>query len=231
MATISQKFRKIKESAQKSGATPTTKTAAKLVSNYAKLSASAKKAAMAAIDKAYENLTTERKDYKIAKSFQELYAMFLKEFKGDKPRAAWKVGTANDGAARRDIVKDAGREATQKKGKRVVKTKGYTSNQYGEFKNKVGTTYYENRSNRFDINRPNLSKKKVKLAYGGMAKEGMMTKSKAKTSKMPTKAEFSRMSEREQKAVFAKWAESQGLTDINSPNFMFSKGGSVKKKK
>jgi antirestriction protein len=53
-----------------------------------------------------------------------------------------------------------------KKGRRVVTTKGKTSNQYGTFKNKVGSVYYENRPNRYDVNQPS-EKRKIKLADGG----------------------------------------------------------------
>lgn len=53
-----------------------------------------------------------------------------------------------------------------KKGRRVVTTKGKTSNQYGTFKNKVGSVYYENRPNRYDVNQPS-EKRKIKLANGG----------------------------------------------------------------
>ena len=53
-----------------------------------------------------------------------------------------------------------------KKGRRVVTTKGKTSNQYGTFKNQVGSVYYENRPNRYDVNQPS-EKRKIKLADGG----------------------------------------------------------------
>jgi antirestriction protein len=53
-----------------------------------------------------------------------------------------------------------------KKGRRVVTTKGKTSNQYGTFKNKVGSVYYENRPNHYDVNQPS-EKRKIKLADGG----------------------------------------------------------------
>jgi antirestriction protein len=55
-----------------------------------------------------------------------------------------------------------------KKGRRVVTTKGKTSNQYGTFKNKVGSVYYENRPNHYDVNQPS-EKRKIKLADGGQA--------------------------------------------------------------
>jgi hypothetical protein len=221
MATQSQKFSAIKQEAKKSGAKPTIKTAAKLASQYNDLSKTAKKAAMAVIDKAYDMVTSEKGSPRITTSFKELYAKFLREYRaGGSPKSAWKEGTANT----RDIKKDAGRDAL-KKGKRTVKIKGYTTNQYGRFKNKVGSTYYESRSNRMDVNTP-VAKKKVKLEYGGMAKEGTMTKSK-NTFKMPSNAEFNKMTKKQQQAVFLKWAETQGIMDINDPNFMFGQGGDV----
>jgi hypothetical protein len=221
MATQSQKFSTIKQEAKKSGAKPAIKTAAKLASQYNDLSKTAKKAAMAVIDKAYDMATSEKGSARITTSYKELYAKFLREYRaGGSPKAAFKEGTANT----RDVKKDAGRPAL-KKGKRTVKIKGYTTNQYGRFKNKVGSTYYESRSNRMDVNTP-VAKKKVKLAYGGMAKEGMMTKSK-KTFKMPSNAEFNKMTPKQQKEVFIKFAESQGMLDINNPNFMYRKGGDV----
>ena len=221
MATQSEKFRKIKEEAKKSGAKPAIKTAAKLASQYNDLSKNAKKAAMAVIDKAYDMATSEKSSPRIATSYKELYAKFLREYRAEgSAKSAWKEGTANT----RDIKKDAGQPAL-KKGKRTVKIKGYTTNQYGRFKNKVGSTYYESRSNRMDVNTP-VSKKKVKLEYGGMANAGMMTKKK-KAFKMPTNEEFNNMTFKQQQAVFLKWAETQGIMDVNDPNFMFGQGGSV----
>ena len=64
-----------------------------------------------------------------------------------------------------DILKDIQIPAL-KKGKRIVRKKGYTSNFYGTFKNKVGSTYYENRANRYDANQPSQTRK-YKLAKGG----------------------------------------------------------------
>jgi len=64
-----------------------------------------------------------------------------------------------------DIKKDIAIPAL-KGGKRIVRTKGKTTNQYGTFKNQVGTTYYESRANRSDVNQPS-EKRKIKLADGG----------------------------------------------------------------
>jgi hypothetical protein len=64
-----------------------------------------------------------------------------------------------------DIQKDIKIPAL-KKGKRIVRKKGYTSNLYGTFKNKVGSVYYESRANRMDVNQPSQTRK-YKLADGG----------------------------------------------------------------
>ena len=76
MATQSEKFRKIKEEAKKSGAKPAIKTAAKLASQYNDLSKNAKKAAMAVIDKAYDMATSEKSSPRITTPYKELYAKF-----------------------------------------------------------------------------------------------------------------------------------------------------------
>jgi antirestriction protein len=70
-----------------------------------------------------------------------------------------------------DIKKDIGIPAL-KVGKRIVRKKGKTTNQYGTFKNQVGTTYYESRSNRSDVNQPS-EKRKIKLADGGQTNESV----------------------------------------------------------
>jgi antirestriction protein len=64
-----------------------------------------------------------------------------------------------------------------KKGRRVVTTKGKTSNQYGTFKNKVGSVYYENRPNHYDVNQPS-AKRKIKLAHGGKVGSSLTQKVK-----------------------------------------------------
>jgi hypothetical protein len=55
-------------------------------------------------------------------------------------------------------------------GKRIVRKKGYTTNQYGRHSNKVGSTYYESRANRMDVNQPSKSRN-PKLARGGKVEE------------------------------------------------------------
>jgi hypothetical protein len=64
-----------------------------------------------------------------------------------------------------DIEKDIKIPAL-KKGKRIVRKKGYTTNGKGTFKNKVGSVYYESRANRMDVNQPSQTRK-YKLADGG----------------------------------------------------------------
>ena len=217
MATQSLKFRKIKQEAEKSNAKPTIKTAAKLVASYGSLSKSAKKAAMGVIDKAYDMLSSEKGAARITTPFKELYAKFLREYRaGGSAKAAWKEGTSGT----RDVPKDAGRDAL-KKGKRTVKLKGYTTNQYGRWKNKVGSTYYESRSNRMDVNVP-VSKKKVKLAYGGTTQgEGVMV-----GGKLYTQQQINKMSADDlRKLVYNYFGETGEKFDE-----YYTRGGSVKKK-
>jgi len=64
-----------------------------------------------------------------------------------------------------DIERDKVRPALPS-GKRIVRTKGQTTNQYGTFKNKIGKVYYEKRANRMDVNQPSKSVY-PKLADGG----------------------------------------------------------------
>ena len=60
-----------------------------------------------------------------------------------------------------DVKSDVGRPAL-KQGKRIVRKKGKTSNQWGRFKNKIGKVYNENRPNHYDVNQPS-EKRKIKL--------------------------------------------------------------------
>ena len=64
-----------------------------------------------------------------------------------------------------DIERDKVRPALPS-GKRIVRTKGKTTNQYGTYNNKIGKVYYEKRANRMDINQPSKSVY-PKLAKGG----------------------------------------------------------------
>lgn len=61
-----------------------------------------------------------------------------------------KVAKFNKGRSKEDLKADKAIKA-KKVGVRTVTKKGKTSNQYGTFKNKVGSTYSETRSNRADL--------------------------------------------------------------------------------
>lgn len=69
-----------------------------------------------------------------------------------------------------DIERDKVRPALPS-GKRIVRTKGKTTNQYGTYNNKIGKVYYEKRANRMDVNQPSKSVY-PKLADGGEMKDG-----------------------------------------------------------
>lgn len=89
----------------------------------------------------------------------------LKDFKkkiGRKLYAKATTGTRIDIDMERPAVKP---------GKRIVRKKGQTSNQYGTFSNKVGRKYWENRANRMDINQPSKTRY-PKLAKGGEFGQG-----------------------------------------------------------
>lgn len=146
-------------------------TLASLIANYKNLDAEDKEVLDAKIESAYNKLqakgvsaskstskaTTTRK----AKSSSDGgLKTILAELK--KKLGAEKFRDATRGT---DIKKDIQIPAL-KKGKRIVRKKGYTSNFYGRFKNKVGSTYYENRANRYDANQPSQTRK-YKLADGG----------------------------------------------------------------
>jgi hypothetical protein len=83
-----------------------------------------------------------------------------------------KVGAERYRSATRgtDIPKDMERPAL-KRGKRATAKKGYTSNQFGTFKNKIGKVYYESRANRMDVNQPSRYRT-PKLAHGGQIMVG-----------------------------------------------------------
>jgi len=81
---------------------------------------------------------------------------------------ATKYKTRN-GTKGTDIERDKVRPALPS-GKRIVRTKGKTTNQYGTYNNKIGKVYYEKRANRMDINQPSKSVY-PKLADGGQISE------------------------------------------------------------
>jgi hypothetical protein len=82
------------------------------------------------------------------------------QLKNQLGASSFKAATTNT-----NIAKDIKLPAL-KKGKRIVRNAGKTTNQYGTFENKVGSTYYESRANRYDANQPSTTRK-YKLAKGG----------------------------------------------------------------
>ena len=221
MATLSEK-KKVLKQAYKSKPTPTLKQVISIFDYLEKyrLPREERKQLLETIEKAYEKISARslppkqkvlKRETKGGKSLTELLKDFKAKFGKDKFREATKDT--------RDLVKDIERPAL-KKGKRIVSKRGYTTNQYGRFKNRVGTTYYETRSNRIDINQPSKTRY-PKLAMGGQMKH----------HRMPSQEEISKMSDAELRKAFMQWAEHEGVTDINSPHFEYKMGGDVKKKK
>jgi hypothetical protein len=84
----------------------------------------------------------------------------ISDLKNQLGTTSFKAATTNT-----NIAKDI-KLAAYKKGKRIVRNAGKTTNAYGTFENKVGSTYYENRANRYDANQPSTTRK-YKLAKGG----------------------------------------------------------------
>jgi antirestriction protein len=112
------------------------------------------------VNDAHAKLDSEGKFAKGGKTKTQSMKTALTEFKNKIGIKKFKRATTGT-----DIKKDIGIPA-QKVGKRIVRKKGKTTNQYGTFKNQVGTTYYEGRPNRSDVNQPS-EKRKIKLADGG----------------------------------------------------------------
>lgn len=115
------------------------------------------------VNDAHAKLDSEGKFAKGGKTKTQSMKTALTEFKNKIGVKKFKRATTGT-----DIKKDVGIPA-QKVGKRIVRKKGKTTNQYGTFKNQVGTTYYEGRPNRSDVNQPS-EKRKIKLADGGQIK-------------------------------------------------------------
>ena len=115
------------------------------------------------VNDAHAKLDSEGKFAKGGKTKTQSMKTALTEFKNKIGIKKFKRATTGT-----DIKKDIGIPA-QKVGKRIVRKKGKTTNQYGTFKNQVGTTYYEGRPNRSDVNQPS-EKRKIKLADGGQIK-------------------------------------------------------------
>ena len=156
------KKQRIYAEARKKDAKPTLKKLAEALKNFNRLESADKADLKELVDAIYAKLiekpmpTKKGETGKPAKKPSRSIAQILKDFKAKIGLEKWKEATKGT-----DIYRDMERPAL-KKGKRIVRKKGKTSNQYGTFKNKVGTTYYENRANRFDVN-----KKYPKLEDGG----------------------------------------------------------------
>ena len=153
---------------------------ASLIANYKKLEAKDKEELDAKIEIAYGKL--QAKGVSASKSTSKATTTRRTKSSSDgglkgilddlkKKLGAEKFRDATRGT---DIQKDIKIPAL-KKGKRIVRKKGYTSNFYGRFKNKVGSTYYENRANRYDANQPSQTRK-YKLAKGGLTPQENLTK-------------------------------------------------------
>jgi hypothetical protein len=165
---ISKKQRIFAE-ARKKDAKPALKKLAEALKNFNRLEAADKADLKELVDAVYFKFVTDANKKagtatKPTKKPSRSISQILKEFKA-------KIGAEKYREATRgtDIYRDMERPAL-KKGKRIVSKRGKTSNQYGTFKNKVGSAYYENRANRFDIN-----KKYPKLEDGGEFKRGGTT--------------------------------------------------------
>lgn len=160
------KKQRIYAEARKKDAKPALKKLAAALKNFGKLAPDEKANAKELVDAVYSNLvakptpTKKGETAKPAKKPSRSISQILKDFKAKIGLEKWKEATRGT-----DIYRDMKRPALPK-GKRIVRKKGKTSNQYGTFKNKVDSVYYENRANRFDVN-----KKYPKLEDGGMATE------------------------------------------------------------
>jgi len=160
-----QKKQRIFAEARKKEAKPALKKLAEALKNFNRLEAADKADLKELVDAVYFKFVTDANKKagtdKPTKKPSRSISQILKDFKA-------KIGAEKYREATRgtDIYRDMERPAL-KKGKRIVRKKGKTSNQYGTFKNKVGGTYYENRTNRSDVNQPS-DKRYPKLEEGGM---------------------------------------------------------------
>ena len=144
---------------------------ASLIANYKKLEAKDKEELDAKIEIAYGKLQAKgvsaSKSTSKATTTRRTKSSTDGGLKGILDDLKKKLGAEKfkDATTGTDILKDIQIPAL-KKGKRIVRKKGYTSNFYGTFKNKVGSTYWESRANRYDANQPSQTRK-YKLADGG----------------------------------------------------------------
>jgi hypothetical protein len=170
---VSKKQRIFAE-ARKKDAKPALKKLAEALKNFNRLEAADKADLKELVEAVYSKFVEKPMPIKKGETSKPIkkpsrsISQILREFKT-------KIGAEKYREATRgtDIYRDMERPAL-KKGKRIVRKKGKTSNQYGTYKNKVGGTYYENRTNRSDINQPS-DKRYPKLADGGEFKGGGTT--------------------------------------------------------
>jgi hypothetical protein len=173
------KKQRIFAEAKKKDAKPALKKLAEAVKNMNRLSGDEKEKLKELVNAVYEKFvekpTTTKKaeTEKPTKKPSRSISQILKEFKAKIGAEKWREATRGT-----DIYRDMERPALPR-GKRIVRKKGKTSNQYGTFKNKVGSTYYESRSRHSDVNQPS-TKRYPKLEDGGMmfAKGGLLEKIK-----------------------------------------------------
>ncbi|NBX74540.1 MAG: hypothetical protein EBQ89_09630 [Alphaproteobacteria bacterium] len=168
-----EKKRLIFAEARKKDAKPQLQKLAQALKNFDKLSASDKSNLKELVNALYEKFVERQQPTKKGetsepkKKISKNIADILREFKNKIGAEKWKMATRGT-----DIYRDMERPAL-KRGKRIVRRKGKTTNQYGTFKNKVGSTYYESRTNRSDVNQPS-DKRYPKLAHGGKLKKSIV---------------------------------------------------------
>jgi len=120
-----------------------------------------------AVDKAYADIKAVNKPATTQNATKPSKSKKAVDIKKVLAKFKAKVGTkAYKEATKGTTIKQDSERPALKKGKRFVTKKGYTTNQYGTFKNQVGTAYWETRANRFDVKQP--PKSFPKLAKGGM---------------------------------------------------------------
>jgi len=173
------KKQRIFAEAKKKEAKPALKKLAEALKNFNRLEAADKADLKELVDAVYskfvqkpttiKKVETEKPTKKPSRSISQILKDFKAKIGAEKYREATR-GT--------DIYRDMERPALPR-GKRIVRKKGKTSNQYGTFKNQVGSTYYESRSRHSDVNQPS-TKRYPKLEDGGMmfAKGGLLEKIK-----------------------------------------------------
>jgi antirestriction protein len=164
MATLPQMKSFLTRASKKSDASEGLKRIANALKNFRQLDKGDQKDLNDLVRSAYAKLKSKPKATSTPKKATpkktDSFATDLDKFKKKVGKVIFRRATSGT-----DIDKDAKRPAL-KSGKRIVRKQGYTSNQYGTFENKVGTPYWESRSNRMDVNQPS-QRARVKLADGG----------------------------------------------------------------